>query len=136
MALLTRLETNQVDYTVFFRTLCAAVDSPAADHEVAALFSDPTGFYEWASSWRARLARDGSAAPGERARAMRGANPAFIPRNHRIEQAIVAGQAGDFAPFDTLVRVLQHPYDDQPEAAHLAEPPLAEERVAATFCGT
>ena len=67
---------------------------------------------------------------------MRRANPAFIARNHRVDQAIVAGQRGDFTPFETLVRVLQRPFDEQPEAAHLAEPPRPEERVEATFCGT
>jgi serine/tyrosine/threonine adenylyltransferase len=134
--LLQRLETSHVDYTVFFRALCAAVEDPSADQHVAGLFNEPDAFHGWAASWRARLARDGSAVPGERASTMRGANPAFIPRNHRVEQAIVAGQHGDFAPFETLVRVLQRPYEEQPEAAHLAEPPRVEERVEATFCGT
>jgi uncharacterized protein YdiU (UPF0061 family) len=67
---------------------------------------------------------------------MRRENPAFIPRNHRIEQAIVAGTRGDFEPFQTLLRVLARPYDEQPEAAALAEPPEPNERVLQTFCGT
>jgi uncharacterized protein YdiU (UPF0061 family) len=68
---------------------------------------------------------------------MRRANPAFIPRNHRIEEAIVAAtERDDFAPFETLVRVLARPFDDQPDAAHLADPPAPDERVQRTFCGT
>ncbi|MEO6603813.1 MAG: protein adenylyltransferase SelO, partial [Polyangiaceae bacterium] len=134
--LLQHLEASHVDYTVFFRALCAAVEDPSADQQVAAQFAEPGAFHGWAASWRARLARDGSAAPGERASMMRNANPAFIPRNHRVEQAIVAGQHGDFTPFEALVRVLQRPYDEQPDAAYLAEPPRVEERVEATFCGT
>ncbi|MET0792779.1 MAG: protein adenylyltransferase SelO [Polyangiaceae bacterium] len=134
--LLKRLEASHVDYTVFFRALCSAVEDAAAEPRVAALFSQPNEFHDWVKSWRARLARDGQAAPGVRASTMRQANPAFIARNHRVEQAIVAGQRGDFAPFETLVEVLQRPYEDQPEAAHLAEPPRVEERVEATFCGT
>jgi uncharacterized protein YdiU (UPF0061 family) len=134
--LLKRLEANQVDYTVFFRALCPAVEDPSADAKIAALFARPEAFHGWAEAWRARLARDGSAPQGERTSVMRGANPAFIPRNHRIEQAIVAGQHGDFAPFEALVRVLQRPYEEQPEAAYLAESPRPEERVEATFCGT
>jgi len=67
---------------------------------------------------------------------MRRANPAFIPRNHRIEQAIEAATDGDFEPFETLARVLERPYDDQPEAAHLMEPPGAEQHAYQTFCGT
>ena len=134
--LLKRLEQNHVDYSVFFRALCSAVEAPSADPQVAALFEDPDAFHGWASTWRARLARDGEAAPGERTETMRHANPAFIARNHRVEQAIVAGQRGDFAPFETMVRVLARPYEDQPESAYLAEAPSPAERVQATFCGT
>ena len=68
---------------------------------------------------------------------MRRTNPAFIPRNHRVEEMIQAAvQRSDFAPFDTLLAVLARPFDDQPEHADLAKPPLPEERVQATFCGT
>jgi len=133
--LLQRLALNHVDYTVFFRALCAASEDPAADASVAALFDDPSAFHGFAESWRRRLQLE-RMAPEARARAMRLANPAFIPRNHRIEQAIVAGVSGNFEPFETLVRVLARPYEDQPEFAYLAEPPLVSERVSATFCGT
>jgi uncharacterized protein YdiU (UPF0061 family) len=68
---------------------------------------------------------------------MRLANPAFIPRNHRVAQAIEAAvRRDDLEPFETLVRVLARPYEDQPELAHLADPPRPEERVLQTFCGT
>jgi uncharacterized protein YdiU (UPF0061 family) len=133
--LLERLLQNHVDYTVFFRALCAAAEDPTADANVAALFEDPSAFHGFAERWRRRLAFD-RVAPDARARAMRLSNPAFIPRNHRIEQAIVAGVSGNFEPFETLVRVLARPYEDQPAFAHLAEPPLVSERVTATFCGT
>jgi len=133
--LLQRLAQNQVDYTVFFRALCNAAEEPAADARIATLFEDPAAFHGFAEPWRRRLGLD-RVAPDVRARAMRLANPAFIPRNHRIEQAIVAGVSGDFGPFETLVRVLARPYEEQPEFAYLAEPPLVSERVTATFCGT
>ncbi|HEY0464309.1 MAG TPA: protein adenylyltransferase SelO family protein, partial [Polyangiaceae bacterium] len=133
--LLERLSLNQVDYTVFFRGLCAAAEDPAADASLAALFADPSAFYGFAERWRRRLQLE-RVPPEARAAAMRLANPAFIPRNHRIEQAIAAGLSGNFEPFETLVRVLARPYRDQPEFSHLAEPPLVNERVRATFCGT
>jgi uncharacterized protein YdiU (UPF0061 family) len=131
-----RLATNEVDYTVFFRALCASAESPAADAKVAESFANAGAFHEWAERWRARLARE-DALPAARAAAMRRANPAFIPRNHRVEEMIQAAvQRDDFAPFETLLGVLARPYEDQPEHAHLSEPPLPEERVQATFCGT
>jgi len=133
--LLERLASSQVDYTVFFRALCASAEDPAGDLQVAALFEHPAAFHGWAEAWRARLRRDPTP-PRVRAEAMRRANPAFIPRNHRVEQAIAAATVGDLGPFETLVRVLARPYDEQPEDRHLAEPPRPEERVEQTFCGT
>jgi len=68
---------------------------------------------------------------------MRTVNPAFIPRNHRMEMAIAAVQyGGDVTPLDELLTVLATPYDDQPEFAHYAAPPQAHEMVCETFCGT
>jgi uncharacterized protein YdiU (UPF0061 family) len=131
-----RLASNGVDYTVFFRRLCEAAAGPEKDAEIAAMFGAPGAFHEWVERWRRRLAKEGGTAEA-RGRAMRLANPAFIPRNHRIEAMIAAAvERADFAPFETLVRVLGKPYDDQPEFAHLAEPPRPEERVRETFCGT
>ncbi|MGK3961940.1 YdiU family protein [Sorangium sp. So ce118] len=137
--LLDRLASNRVDYTVFFRGLCASAADPAADAQVASLFAEPGAFRDWAEAWRRRLAREDVSRVDGRARAsaMRGVNPAFIPRNHRIEELIQAAVLrDDFGPFETLVRVLSRPYDDQPEFAHLSEPPQPEERVQYTFCGT
>ncbi|WP_437902791.1 YdiU family protein [Sorangium sp. So ce327] len=134
--LLERLASNGVDYTVFFRRLCASAADSVADAQVAALFAEPGAFRDWAESWRRRLARE-EITPEARASAMRLVNPAFIPRNHRIEALIQAAiLRDDFEPFETLVRVLERPYDDQPESAHLSEPPQLDERVQYTFCGT
>ena len=133
--LLQRLASSGVDHTVFFRALCVAAEDPSADAHVASLFEEPPTFRTWAESWRRRLLND-EITPAARASAMRRVNPAFIPRNHRVEQAIVAAIGGDFEPFETMVRVLARPFDDQPEFTYLAKPPLPEERVRATFCGT
>ncbi len=134
--LLERMASSEVDFTVLFRSLCAAAEDPAQDAHVAALFAHPGAYHEWSLVWRRRLATE-EVEPGVRAAAMRRNNPAFIPRNHRIAQAIDAAVArSDFGPFEALVRVLGRPYDDQPEAAHLAEPPSRDQRVTQTFCGT
>ena len=67
---------------------------------------------------------------------MRVANPAFIPRNHRIEEVIAAALDADFAPFERMNRVLARPCDDQPKDADLMAPPTQDQVVRATFCGT
>jgi uncharacterized protein YdiU (UPF0061 family) len=68
---------------------------------------------------------------------MRTVNPAFIPRNHRIEMVIEsAASRDDFAPFEALLAVLANPYEDQPASAAYASPPEPHQRVLQTFCGT
>ena len=75
--------------------------------------------------------------PDERRAAMRAINPAFIARNHLVEEAISAAMGtGDFAPFEELVAVLATPFEDQPRHARLAEPPRPDQIVEQTFCGT
>ena len=82
-------------------------------------------------------AREQSELTPERGRRHARANPtAFIPRNHRVGSHPGAIQKKDYQPFEDLVRVLARPYEEQPELAHLGEPPLVDERVRATFCGT
>ena len=67
---------------------------------------------------------------------MRAANPIFIARNHRVEQAIAAANEGDFGPFDRLCDALRRPFDEQPENADLENAPTPDEVVQETFCGT
>ncbi len=55
---------------------------------------------------------------------MRAVNPAFIPRNHRVEEALAAAvERDDFAPFEELLAVLSRPFEDRPEFTRYAEPP-------------
>ena len=133
--LLDRMAQNKADFTLTFRNLCNAAEDPQADGAVRTLFANPSSFDDWASEWRARLS-DEPTAVHDRSAAMRAVNPLFIPRNHRVEQAITAALNGNFAPFEALVTVLARPFDDQPEFLGFAEPPRPEEVVRQTFCGT
>ncbi len=96
--LLDRMAASKADFTLTFRRLCDAADDAAHDRGVRDLFIDPTAFDDWAERWRSRLGRETQAAPTRRA-AMRAANPAFIARNHRVEEAIGAAiEHGDLRP--------------------------------------
>ena len=107
-----------------------------ADAGVRALFAAPEAYDAWAEGWRARSTRE-RVDPRERASAMRRVNPAFIPRNHRVEQALEAAmEREDFAPFAELLKVLARPYEDQKGFQRYADPPKEDERVFQTFCGT
>ena len=133
--LLDRMAQNHADFTLTFRRLADATDAEA-DGPVRSLFDDPASFDAWVVGWRERLAQRGGL-DGERRHAMRAVNPAFIPRNHRVQAVIAAAQtASDFGPLDELLGVLATPYDDQPGLAHYAAPPRPEEVVHETFCGT
>lgn len=69
---------------------------------------------------------------------MRAANPAIIPRNHLVEDAISAAvNKGEFEPFEELIAVLARPYEDAPATlGRYADPPRPDQVVRQTFCGT
>jgi uncharacterized protein YdiU (UPF0061 family) len=134
--ILSAMAANQVDFTLFFRRLAGAIEPGAGDEPVRSLFVDPTAADGLLAAWRQRIAAD-SEPQGGRAAAMLAANPGYIPRNHRVEAIIRAAvDEGDLAPFAELMDVLSRPFDERPEYARYAEPPLEEEKVRATFCGT
>jgi uncharacterized protein YdiU (UPF0061 family) len=100
------------------------------------LFADPAAYDEWAARWRQRIG-DEPQDPAARRAAMRAVNPAFIPRNHRVEAVIEAAvNRDDFALFEELLAVLSKPYEDQPALSGYGDPPEPHQRVLQTFCGT
>lgn len=125
VGLLQRMSTSGADFTNTFRALA---NTGYAGH----LIGDAGAWESWAPEWHARLARE----PGDPTATMRAANPAVIPRNHRVEEMIEAALGGDYAPFHRLMEVLATPYDDTALTPGYAKPPEAHERVHQTFCGT
>ncbi|WP_282168740.1 protein adenylyltransferase SelO [Ruegeria atlantica] len=121
--LLTRMAQNQADFTNTFR----ALGSDAARDQ----FTNPAAYDEWSEGWNARLGRE-----QDPSTVMSAANPAFIPRNHRVEQMIQSAVQGDYEPFQRLNTVLARPYEDQSDTDDLKRPPSETEVVHATFCGT
>jgi serine/tyrosine/threonine adenylyltransferase len=134
--LLERMRANQADFTLTFRRLCDAAAGSEGDARARTLFANPDDYDAWASAWRRRLNEE----PGSgqaRAAAMRAANPAFIPRNHLVEAALDAAiRRQDFQPFEELLDVVSHPYEDRPKLDRYATPARPEECVRQTFCGT
>jgi uncharacterized protein YdiU (UPF0061 family) len=134
--LLDRMAANRADFTLTFRNLCDSVVNPEADAQLRKLFADPTAYDEWATRWHERIKQEPHSVE-EIAPAMRTVNPAFIPRNHRIQEAIEAAEERrDFVPFQTMLDVISRPYDDRPELQQYRAPARPDERVQRTFCGT
>ncbi len=117
---LAAMEDNKVDYTLAFRYLADA--AVGQEEAIRALFADAPAYELWSGRWRARLALE-AATPLARAQAMRRVNPGFIPRNHRVEEALSAAtERDDYKPFTTLLNIVSRPFDDQPEFAAFAQP--------------
>ncbi|MDQ2639593.1 MAG: YdiU family protein [Pseudomonadota bacterium] len=124
-ALLRSLQAARADFTQALRRLADSIES-GGDPELSG----------WLATWRARLAEE-PAPVAERRAAMLRSNPAFIPRNHRVEAALAAASdRGDMAPFNTLLSLVQQPFEEHPGFEDFRLPPEDHERVAATFCGT
>jgi serine/tyrosine/threonine adenylyltransferase len=134
--LLDRMAANHADFTMTFRRLCDAAAGPEGDPGVRALFAEPGTYDTWAAGWRLRLKEEPVLVQARTAK-MRMANPAFIPRNHMVEEALDAAAAReDFRPFEQLLDVVSRPYDDRPNLERYATPARPEECVRHTFCGT
>jgi len=133
--LLITMQDGEADFTLTFRGLTHAVENPAEQSQVRALFRDSAGIDAWLRDWRQRLTCDRQPM-AERVASMRAANPVFIPRNHRVQAALDAAEHGDCSAFHKLLAILQRPYDEQPHAAEYTQPPAPSERVFQTFCGT
>lgn len=130
------LHRYELDFTLSFRALCDLADEAGGDARARALFARAPQFDRWASTWRARLEAEPTVAR-QRAAAMRRVNPALIPRNHQIERAIEAAVSrDDLSVFTGLAIALSRPFEGGAADQEYMRPPLPQERVLRTFCGT
>jgi uncharacterized protein YdiU (UPF0061 family) len=134
------LQTQQVDFTNGFRTLAGVLRGDVEGGR--ALYADGAAFDAWSRAWLARLesgglASDDSAQRQERAASMDQVNPLYIPRNHKVEEALEAGVRGDLGPTERLLDVLAQPFTARPGLdAYAAPAPAAFTEHYQTFCGT
>lgn len=122
--LLGLLQRDRVDFTNFFRALAADT--------AGELFTDRAAFDSWAERRAAKLPAD----PAGVRRGMDALNPAYIPRNHKVEEALLAATFGDLAPFERLLGAVQTPFEVRAGLEDLAEPDPDGGRGFRTFCGT
>lgn len=126
--LLDLMARTSADFTLTFRNLSSWGEKPGG---VAS-----NDFEPWISRWLERLERE-ARDHNEIRRGMLATNPKFIPRSHLVEAAVRAAvDREDYTPFNNLVAVVSRPFDENPDRDDHALPPLAEERVCQTFCGT
>lgn len=132
--LLSVMEAADADFTGTFRRLSYAA---LGDNDpVRALFTDPAAIEAWARRWRARLAQEGRD-PDTIAREMKRINPIYIPRNHKVEEALNAAvERGDMAPFTRLLKLVSNPFDEIEGNEAFTVPAPASAEPYQTFCGT
>jgi len=126
--LLEWMHANEADFTNTFRDLS---QEEIPDGEIYATES----FQVWHTRWQARLGEEAQDLKSSLA-LMQSVNPAVIPRNHKVEEALQAGEEGELKPFHDLLKSLEKPYQDGDHLAPYQSPPKPEEKVLQTFCGT
>ncbi|MFN8490699.1 MAG: YdiU family protein [Caldilineaceae bacterium] len=127
------MDGQQVDFTQFFRSLSTAVlGNPEPAQQC---FADRAKFTAWFEQWQARVQCE-ALSPAERAQAMNAANPIYIPRNHKVEEALQSAVAGDLAKFEQLLTVLAKPFEERVGLEEYVKPAPPEFGTYTTFCGT
>jgi len=127
--LLILMQKHRADYTNAFRALTWDKIEEIPLHGDAE-------FARWQEAWQARLGRQ-SESREDAQRLMSRSNPAVIPRNHRVEEALQAAEErGDYSVMERLLAVLAQPYAHSPEKAEYCAPAEPSKHPYRTFCGT
>lgn len=153
--LLDWLNSTSADYTNSFRELyryarivlapavaAASLPPSAPPSDLFPQLADwhqHPAFQGWFSHWQARWLQEGQRHDSARTlERMRLANPAVIPRNHRVEEALTAAvEDRNLQRFHDCLRILADPYADALERSPFTAPGTPEhQRSYRTFCGT
>lgn len=135
--MLELMQQHDSDFTLTFRCL-AELAGPDVEpgSGISTFFKLDPAFGPWLERWHARFISD-TAEAGPRQISMLKVNPVYIPRNHLVEQAIVAAETRqDLGPFHELVEVVTRPFKFDTALVRYAKPPLPGQEVRQTFCGT
>lgn len=123
------MQFYQMDYTNSFRAIISEQMPEGAAY-------DSERFHSWWKRWQHRLQQNSKPLKSSFC-LMQASNPAIIPRNHKVEEALkVAEEHSDFSKLNKLLSVLADPYIVSPNHHEYQHPPKPEERVYQTFCGT
>jgi serine/tyrosine/threonine adenylyltransferase len=124
---LDAMKTHRMDFTNTFRTL-------SDESAITTCPFGQTDLTEWHGRWQERLKRQPQN-PDEAAQRMRDHNPAVIPRNDLVEQALTAATEGDLGVMNRLLSVLARPYASGHPTEYTSPAPAGSPRYQ-TFCGT
>nr|WP_230203701.1 YdiU family protein [Bacillus massiliigorillae] len=126
--LLDMMEEYRADYTNTFRAL-------TIDKLENTVLHDKEEFKQWYQQWQERLNRQEESKEAS-LNLMKKSNPAVIPRNHRVEEALKAAVNGDFSVMERLLNILSNPFAYTPEQEEYCKLPEPSNIPYRTFCGT
>jgi uncharacterized protein YdiU (UPF0061 family) len=122
------MQEQDMDYTNTF------VDLTFNRLEESSLFKSDN-FLKWHKLWKERLQRQNEGLDLS-IELMKNTNPAIIPRNHRVEEALDSANNGDYSVMDKLLDVLSNPFAHSKEQLEYSTPPKHSTKPYRTFCGT
>ena len=121
------------DYTITFRSLSEVLlDQPGKFLEQ---FKNKDEIESWLNDWKKALATD-EIDLQLIVDQMKSVNPMYIPRNHQVQLVIDAAYNNDFSKMAEMIEVIRRPFEEIDKNSSYAVPPLEEQRIKRTFCGT
>ena len=126
--LLTWMHQNKADYT---NTFCFLMNEKIKDIEI---YKDEN-FLIWKKRLDERMLLNNGTSE-KCLNLMKSVNPLIIPRNHKVEEALLAANNNDLSLFNKLIKILEKPYENQKNISDYQLPaPLSNSKYQ-TFCGT
>ena len=108
--LLDAMQEGEADFTLTFRRLSQVILGDQTS--IRDLFSNPAPYELWEAEWMSRLQREATQVES-RVAMMDKANPIYIPRNHKVEEALtIAVEEGDLTLFENILSVVTEPFDE------------------------
>ena len=132
--LLSTMQHASADFTLTFRALSASLNGNT--EPLRSLFPTADDIEPWLQRWHLLLDVENRQTDTV-AESMDRVNPLYIPRNHLVEEALVAAEQGDLDPVRELDDVLRSPYEERKGIERYTSPaPPSFTDKYQTFCGT
>ena len=126
--LLTWMENNKADFTNTFCNLMEiqSIKDPIYQNQE---------YLNWTAKWKKRLEKNNTEKE-KYLELMRSINPIFIPRNHKVEEALKDASENKLETLNQLLEVIKYPYKDNGILKDYQQPMSNENGDYKTFCGT
>jgi uncharacterized protein YdiU (UPF0061 family) len=126
--LLTWMENNKADFTNTFCNLMEiqSIKDPIYQNQE---------YLNWTAKWKKRLEKNNTEKE-KYLELMRSVNPIFIPRNHKVEEALKDASENKLETLNQLLEVIKYPYKDNGMLKDYQRPMSNENGDYKTFCGT